>query len=555
MLMPMISASGAAEMPKLPMGMNLAKIADWEPGFPFRNLMWGARLWMTRNIDGSGKFDTGAIEQIQFDENGYPLELPIAIDGLDMPQVVFTILPNVRAPGRYVLLYDGTGDFEGIQCTRVISKSAGRVVLEMKHEGGNQENPSPEYEGICITRSSRDDHVRNIRIVPIADEKVDLEVDPFLPEFIDYCRPFHALRFMDWMATNNSLERDWPARKRRTFYTMVGAGGDADHFYGDSLATNQFMLSGGVALEVCIDLCNRLQIDAWFNVPHRATDEYIEEFARLVKRKLDPELRVYCEYSNELWNWGFVQSKWMLRSESAASPLEAIGMNPWLEKAARKGKDHPERIGVLFRHCYEIWERVFSGSDRRRLVTVCAVQHAWLDTARRTLKYCIEHGGVDVLSPGGYFGPSNIEYSNWTRLGDALTADQVIADLEAAFERDTSTWTKHMATLALSYKVDLAIYEGGQHVQPEGQKELSYMPALKEAQQHDGMYDLYIRNSQLHQEVGCKLFCAYNSVTRQGTRYGSWGQSAYYGQPLAETPKLRAVLDANTGPFGYRKGI
>lgn len=91
----------------------------------------------------------------------------------------------------------------------------------------------------------------------------------------------------------------------------------------------------------------------------------------------------------------------------------------------------------------------------------------------------------------------------------------------------------------------MVVYEGGQHVQPEGQQQLPYMPALKAAQSHPGMYDLYIKNLVLHQELGCKLFCAFSSVGIQGTRWGSWGHVERYGQMLRETPKLKALLDVN----------
>ncbi len=541
--------SALPNTPHLPIGMNLAGIADWDIGFPFRNLMWGARSWLTRNVRGGGKFDTEVLGQIPLDENGYPLELPLFIEGFDQPQTVFTVLPNVRTPGQYVLLYDGEGEIEGIMNTKVIKKSRGRLVLEMRHRGGLLINPNPdEIEGICITQSKKGNHIRNIRIVALEDEHVDLDKDPFLPEFIDFCGPFHAIRFMDWQGTNGSLEQEWSKRKKRTFYSMVGGDGDPDNFNGWSpkVMPGKYFLSGGVAIEICIELCNRLMVDAWFCVPHRATDDYIEQFARLVKSKLDPRLKVYCEFSNELWNWGFIQATWMLSSEIAAAPLEGLFRSPWVDKAKHKGKDHPERTGVLFRRCFGIWEKIFSGEDRKRLVTVCAVQSAWLDTAQRTLKYCMEHGGVDAIAPAGYIAPGTVEYEHWKNRGAALTADEVIADLNVAFERDTAKWTRDIAALARSYNVDYLVYEGGQHVQPEGQQELPYMPALAAAQKHPGMYDLYLKNFRLHQEVGCKLFCAFSSVGAQGTRWGSWGHAARYRQPLSEAPKLRAVLDVNT---------
>ena len=58
--------------------------------------------------------------------------------------------------------------------------------------------------------------------------RADLAANPFLPEFLDFCRPFHCLRFMDWAVTNGSLEVKWGNRKRPSFYTMVGQSGDPE---------------------------------------------------------------------------------------------------------------------------------------------------------------------------------------------------------------------------------------------------------------------------------------------------------------------------------------
>ena len=50
-----------------------------------------------------------------------------------------------------------------------------------------------------------------------------------------------------------------------------------------------------------------------------------------------------------------------------------------------------------------------------------------------------------------------------------------------------------------------------------------YLPALKAAQYHPGMFDVYMKNFALHQEIGCELFMAFSSISKQGTRWGSWG--------------------------------
>ena len=527
------------DRPRLPIGMNLSGIADYDPGFPFRNLMWGARPWLTANRECCGPWDTGQIARFELDAAGYPLESPIRVPASADWQVPFTVLPNVRRPGRYVLLHEGTGSFAGIMGTKVLSAEPGRVLLDMKH--------SPALlEGIAIIRSKRGDHVRNIRIVSIEDEKANLAANPFLPEFLAFCRPFHALRFMDWGVTNGSLEEEWSGRKHPGFYTMVGTSGDPDAVWGPPPSAFERRFAGGVAIEVMIQLANMLGVAPWLCIPHRASDDYIAEYARLVRANLDPRLPIYLEYSNEMWNWGFVQSQWMLRSTLAGDLVQAKGVQAWEDREKRAGTAHPERIGALFRRAFAIWEREWTGRDRARLIRVCAVQHAYIDAARRTAKWCARNGGADVRSPGGYFGPSETEYAAWAQKGAKLTAADVVSDMRRVLERDTMPWTRAQAAIAHACGFGYAVYEGGQHLQPADQQDLPYNPALAAAQVDPAMYDLYVQNLRLHRDNGCQLFCAYSSVSRQGTRFGSWGAKASYLQPLQQAPKMRALLDCNT---------
>ena len=183
-----------------------------------------------------------------------------------------------------------------------------------------------------------------------------------------------------------------------------------------------------------IQLCNMLKIDPWFCIPHRATDDYIAQFARLVREKLDPSLKVYLEYSNELWNWGFHQAGWMLRSPLAGALVEAKGGKAWKDSEKTKGEGHPERIGALFRRTFAIWEREWAGDAQKRLIRVCAVQAAWFDASKRTIQWCLDNGGVDAVSPAAYVGPNDEIYQKWSHLGAALTADMVIDDMEAVLK-------------------------------------------------------------------------------------------------------------------------
>jgi hypothetical protein len=76
-----------------------------------------------------------------------------------------------------------------------------------------------------------------------------------------------------------------------------------------------------------VQLCNYLKINPWFCIPHLADDDYVRQFALLVKNSLDPALKVYIEYSNEVWNNVFEQHHY---AEEKAKELK-IGPQerPW----------------------------------------------------------------------------------------------------------------------------------------------------------------------------------------------------------------------------------
>ena len=524
--------------PKLPIGMNLAGIADWDTGFPFKNLFLGARPWLTRNLSGRGAHDTNMQAAFQYDDNGYPLQVPVAAPGAAESQTVFTYVPNVRKAGRYVLLYDGEGEIDGLAATKVISRKPGRLILQMTH--------GKLYEAVVIKRSKLGNHVRNIRLVAAEHEASNLADDPFLPEFLDFCRPFHALRFMDWAGTNNSTEEHWKDRKRPSFYTMVAVAGDPEATWGPAPTTFQLKFSGGVAIELMIQLSNMLKIDPWFCIPHRATDDYIAQFARLVREKLDPGLKVYVEYSNEIWNWSFYQAGWMLRSPLAGVLVEAKGGKAWKDSAKTKGEGHPERIGALFRRNFAIWEREWSDDAQNRLIRVGAVQAAWFDASKRTIQWCLDYGGLDAVSPTAYIGPNDEIYAKWAEQGASLTPEQVIEDLQSELASRRQNYPgAQIIAFGRARGLKYVSYESGQHIQPKGQKDLPYNGALAAAQSHPRMYNLYLELLRFHRDLGCQMFGHFSSVGQQGTRWGSWGAKARYDTPDAESPKMRALLECN----------
>jgi hypothetical protein len=69
---------------------------------------------------------------------------------------------------------------------------------------------------------------------------------------------------------------------------------------------------GGGCWEHVIEFANRTQTDPWINVPISADAAYVTQLATMLKSELDPNLDIYVESSNEVWNTapGFEQSQY-----------------------------------------------------------------------------------------------------------------------------------------------------------------------------------------------------------------------------------------------------
>ncbi len=114
-----------------------------------------------------------------------------------------------------------------------------------------------------------------------------------------------VLRFMDWDQTNGNVTSNWSDRTLTTDATQTQyMTATVNYGFGSTTVTDQ----KGVAWEYMIDLANTLHTDMWINIPSLATNDYITQLATLIKDNLDPDLNVYVEYSNEVWNGQFIQT-------------------------------------------------------------------------------------------------------------------------------------------------------------------------------------------------------------------------------------------------------
>ncbi|MBN2424921.1 MAG: T9SS type A sorting domain-containing protein [Calditrichaceae bacterium] len=528
-------------IPKIPIGMNIGSNNYYSECLVFNDVMKTASPWISFNAEGESEWNTGLADQIPLDSAGYPLEIPYTPAG-EAPQKLRTLINN-NYPGDYILLFDGAGQITiNNEAHEQLGPNKYRIELT-----GYTENI-----WIDIDQSTEGNHIRNMRIIPEEYDGHEEEMPKFYAKFLQGLTPFHALRFMDWHNTNNSEQEEWADR------TMP-------YYYSQGLST-------GMSYEDAIELCNTLQTDAWFCVPHQADDDYHTRFTELVRDNLNPELKVYIEYSNEIWNWGFDQSHYVGENAPGHNNQYVIddltSINP-------TEYQHPEKDAYMMQRTFRLWSDVFTGAHSGRLIRVAAGQHSWMDNTRRILEYLFKKdmegnphtdpiysastgAGCDAFAVGGYFNFEERHHLEWNSMDPAdVTPEMIIDTVMAIYDERSGYWSDVTAGFVNAFDVDYLVYEGGQHMQPYLQGEYEYNQSVWDAQIHPKMYDLYMKNFRKHaeSEVDCKLFMAFSYVSERESRYGSWGhleslEQVGAGNYMEIAPKYQALLDVNTTSSG-----
>lgn len=475
------------------LGINLAGPADWNTEQPFVDVFRLSRRWISqRKGEAWGKGP-----ELECDERGWVKRLDPDC-WAETP--LCTISGGHYQSGEYVCLYEGHGEIEFWDVKGEVSREAGRIVVDVDSAKG----------AFWLRLKSVDpsDYVRNIRVIMPGCEQT-YEAEPYNPVFLQRWSGMNTFRFMDWMKTNGSQIATWDDRPK----------------VEDCNWTDK-----GIPLEVMIDLCNRLNINPWFCMPHLADDSYVRHFAEQVKQSLDPSLTVYLEYSNEIWNGIFAQTRY-----AGDKGLElGFGDKPW-EAGWRYSAYRSVRI-------VGIWEAVFGG--RERLVRCIASQAANPYVSERKLEFQDAYKQCDALGIAPYFSmnlgqksdPSSDEVATWT-------VDQVLDHLEQTSLPQAIDWMQRSKAVADKYAVKLVAYEAGQHAVGVGGGENNdaLTKLLHAANRHPRMGELYTRYLDAWRDAGGDLCCIFSSVGNW-SKWGSWGLLEYNDD---DTPKYQAVMQWN----------
>lgn len=409
---------------------------------------------------------------------------------------------GLNLAGVFTCFYDGTGDLDFTGDAKVVDRRPGLLKVDIRPKDGSA--------FARITRTDAADPIRTIRFVMPGHEATH-ESAPFDPGFLARWKDLRVFRFMDWARTNDSPIVEWDDRPT-----------PADHSQA----------SRGVAAEHMVDLCNELGVDGWFCMPHRASDDYVRRFARLVKERLRPDLRAYVEYSNECWNGQFGQAAY------CAEQGRRLGLS---ENAYEAQLRFYSRRSV---EVFQMWEQEFGAGDR--LVRVLAAQSANPWTGMTVLAWQDAFRHADALAVAPYFGGGRGAPETVAAVA-RMTPGELVAALEADVAEARAQIEANVAE-ARRRGLPLIAYEGGQHLAGHGgaENDEGLTELFRAANRHPGMKPLYLRHLHDWRDAGGGRYCLFSSIGGS-SKWGSWGLAEYPGQPAAETPKLEAVRETIDG--------
>ena len=487
---------GIALPPRSPhVGINLAGLTYYSTQFPFVDLTKNGGGWWSRDANGA------EVGKLTLTPTGYPA----ALEPGQRAHMAVAWGDTRYAPGEYVVRWDGEGELSfPLSTVRVASRAPGRIVLDVRDTRG------PLWVGIEKTNPANP--VRDVRYFWPGTE-ASAASQPFNLEFLRRLAPFSTLRFMDWGAINHSPLVRWADRP----------------LPGDAVYTSE----RGVPVERMIDLANTLQAEPWFCIPHQADDDYVRQFAMLVKTRLDPRRVVWIEYSNEVWNGSFGQARYAVaKARELGLPTPAGFGSSWYAERTRQ--------------IVAIVDAVFGRAERTRWRAVAAGQAVWTQFGSDVLGWKDTAARVDAYAIAPYFHAAAANDLAKLAATLTLTPEAVVEQMLANIRGDVKAQVADNAKLAARYKLPLLAYEAG----------ASDSSSAFPAERHDALTALFSaahrlpRMREVYREYvdtwvagSGGLLNQYNDIGRW-SKWGLWGVLEHVTENPASAPKYQGLLDA-----------
>lgn len=564
-----------------PIGTNIGKLASGESLW-LVDQMKRAEGWLTQCDDSCGyQWNTNEQDRLVLDEHGWVISF--GDSDRDFTHIAFTLFAGSSQSvpaGEWIVLYDGEGtlSYGHAPYATLLSSAPGRDVITI----------TPQEGSLLLVRISNinpQNHLRNIRIIPpggicdgdplaYAEEAADCGAGTFAsfeqiypsqrfhPLLLQDLSIYRALRFMQFQAViDDTTSSPWAERSQ----------------LDDAIWGNSYNYSP--PQEVIFELSNAVMADPWVNMPHWADDAYVAAFAQLALEQLDPSLKIYVEYVNEVWN--------------TAYPYDIYGqqIQGWAEQRWPGGEQsgYTKRmnwVGMRSAQMCAVWKNVWGAQSDRVQCVMPGAPWSWaaaealacpLYAAEGTVENCAGQMDAMAIAPyfGGYFndnpeadGGYRDQLYGWTQLPDGGLTNvfhelRTGALLDHQYSQDGAlpaisyVITDNMS-VAQQYDLQLVAYEGGQHMTPVSPlgtscSEWNHVPGCDTYYPIQNLFITANRDARMGlmytdylnrwRELGGTLFMHYLSHQLPHGQYGAWGAQEYAGQPAEEAPKYRAMRD------------
>jgi hypothetical protein len=321
----------------------------------------------------------------------------------------------------------------------------------------------------------------------------------------------NVIRFMDWTDTNLNFEVNW--NDTTPLNWPLYHPPKHNPWQTIPYIMNQFNKS----------------IDAWINCPHNVSDDYIINLARLMLNELNPRSNIYVEYSNEVWNNEFPQSRDNVNAANDSVHNHGDPFHFTYDNSTDVFTWALRRIAYQTKHISDLFKTVFGEENVGQWKRVRPILAGQADTPRFAIEYLEYLNNIYgpprnfihgiAIAPYFSLGP----YKMWSN----LTVDQVLDGLNISLQKylPEQGWSQQgslgvHATYAAWYQVPVHAYEGGPDT-VEGCGNCS-LEAKINATRHARMTDVCVTFLNGWYRFGFQTFNWYTAGATAITQYGSF---------------------------------
>lgn len=527
-----------------------------------------------------------------YDANGWPTTLDDT-SNVARTKLLQGAMNDSLPEGQYTVLYDGNGtlEFSASPTITNIKKAVGenKYTFDLALRSYDPEDEIAASDTNAFNLNIKDisagDYISNIRIImpggtctnnpyvhiysnddcPAGSVyesfesrlKADRNAIIFNPDYLAFLRNFKVIRMMNLMESSLKDLCDDPTSCSTELSTWNHKASLDDTVWGGNDGRTPHEDHKGVPIEVMVALANTLDRDIWVNMPHIASDDYVKNYAKYVFENLSPNLNVYIEYSNEVWNNGFAAHSYATAMGITLGlydiPAEFINSNRDANYFARL-RYYSQRAVEIFK----LWETEFAGSNAR-IVRVLGSFIGDKVLTEQMLDH-INPMDVDAVAIAPYFFGcpyQDICIDASHTLQNATTVDDVFNAIDQSSFVDVKSLdgtieaVKNQLTVTSQHNVKLVTYEGGQHLVTGvfgsniSEADKPRLRALfNEANRDPRMkvrYERFLNAWKDLSDDGASLFTLY-TLPQSYYRFGNFGLKEHLNASRNSSPKFDGVM-------------